>query len=81
MAVSKKITKGGALTLPRLIREETGILPGVPVDIELGGNGDEVHIRKHVPACRFCGSVDEVASACGIEICRTCAEKFQEAFS
>lgn len=78
MTVSKKVTKSGAITLPRQIRQETGIFPGVPVDIEHDDDG--VHIRKHVPTCHFCGSVDEVADACGIEICRVCAEKIMEVF-
>ncbi len=76
--VNKKIAKSGAVTLPRQIRQETGILPGVPVEIEHDETG--VHIRKHVPACHFCGSVDEVATACGIEICKECAEKIWEVF-
>ena len=54
MEVSKKITKSGAVTLPRMVRQETGILPGVPVDIRTDEEG--VHIVKHVPACRFCGT-------------------------
>ena len=58
--------------------EETGILPGVPVDIEADEDG--VHIRKHVPTCHFCGTVDDVKTVCGIEICRGCAEKIMEEF-
>ena len=34
MTVSKRVAKSGAVTLPRQLRQETGILPGVPVDIE-----------------------------------------------
>ena len=30
MQASKKVTKGGGVTIPRGIRQETGILPGVP---------------------------------------------------
>lgn len=78
MTVSKKVAKSGAVTLPRQLRQETGILPGVPVDIQADENG--VHIRKHVPTCHFCGNVEDVAEACGIEICRSCAEKILEVF-
>ena len=60
------------------LRQETGILPGVPVDIEADEDG--VHIRKHVPTCHFCGTVDDVKTVCGIEICRGCAEKIMEEF-
>ena len=33
MTVSKRVAKSGAVTLPRQLRQETGILPGGPVDI------------------------------------------------
>lgn len=78
MIVSKKVTKGGALTLPRGLREESRLLPGVPVDIET--DGEAVRIKKHVPACRFCGTVDDVKAVCGIEVCRSCAGKIMEVF-
>ena len=78
MTVSKRVAKSGAVTLPRQLRQETGILPGVPVDIEADEDG--VHIRKHVPTCHFCGTVDDVKTVCGIEICRGCAEKIMEEF-
>ncbi len=78
MVVSKKITKSGAVTLPRQIRQETGILPGVPVDVKIDGNG--VRIRKHTKSCHFCGTMDDVEEACGIEICRGCAAKIWEVF-
>ena len=58
MQASKKVTKGGGVTIPRGIRQETGILPGVPVDITT--NEDGIHIQKHVPACFHCGTVDDV---------------------
>lgn len=50
MTVSKRVAKSGAVTLPRQLRQETGILPGVPVDIEADEDG--VHIRKHVTSIR-----------------------------
>ena len=78
MTVSKRVAKSGAVTLPRQLRQETGILPGVPVDIEADEDG--VHIRKHVPTCHFCGTVDDVKTVCGSEICRGCAEKIREEF-
>ena len=47
MDATKKVTKSGGITLPRGIRQETGILPGVPVDIRTDEEG--IHISKHVP--------------------------------
>lgn len=78
MQVSKKVTKSGAVTLPRGVRQETGILPGVPVDILTDEEG--VHITKHVPACFHCGTVDNVKTIFDIEVCRSCAKEMMEVF-
>lgn len=78
MQTSKKITRGGSITLPRGMRQETGILPGVPVDVMSDEAG--IHISKHVPACFHCGNVDDVKAVCGVEICRECAGKIMEVF-
>jgi transcriptional pleiotropic regulator of transition state genes len=75
---SKIITKGGGITIPRGMRQETGILPGVPVDVVTYKDG--IHIVKHIPVCRFCGNTEDVAAVCGIEICRECAGKIREVF-
>ena len=74
---SKKITKSGSITIPRDMRTESGLHPGVGVDVEC--NGDTVTIKPHVPTCRFCGSVERVKGVMGIEICADCAAKIHEA--
>lgn len=78
MQMSKKVTKGGGITIPRGIRQETGILPGVPVDIQTDEEG--IHISKHVPACFHCGTVDNVKTVLGLEICPACAAEILEGF-
>lgn len=78
MQTSKKVTKSGGITIPRAFRQDTGILPGVPVDIVTDEEG--IHITKHVPACFHCGTVDDVKTVCGIEICRSCSAKVKEVF-
>ena len=78
MQTKKKVTKSGGITFPRGIRQETGILPGVPVDIVSDENG--IYISKHIPSCFHCGSTDDVKTVCGMEICRNCAEKIMEVF-
>lgn len=76
MDATKKVTKGGGITLPRGIRQETGILPGVPVDIRTDEAG--IHISKHVPTCHFCGTVENVKVFKGMEICPGCAVEILE---
>ena len=78
MQASKKITRGGCITIPRMMRQETGLLPGVPVDMVTDEAG--IHIVKHVPACFYCGEVDTVKTVCGIEICQKCAGTIREVF-
>lgn len=73
---SKKITKNGSITLPKEMRTESGLLPGVGVDIEQ--NGGTVVIKPHVPTCRFCGSVERVKKSLDIEICADCAAKIHK---
>lgn len=75
MRVNKKVTKSGAITIPRSIQRETGILPNSAVDIITDEEG--IHILKHTPTCNFCGAVEEVKKVCGIEICKECAMKIQ----
>lgn len=74
---SKKITKSGAISIPKTMRLETGMHPGVGVDVEQ--NGDTITIKPHVPTCRFCGGVERVKSVMDIEICTDCAAKIHEA--
>ena len=79
MDAKKKVNKSGGITLPRGIRQETGILPGIPVDIRTDEEG--IHISKHVPTCHCCGTVDDVQKvwkAGGLEICRNCAANIAE---
>lgn len=78
MEVIKKVTKNGVVTIPRGIRQETGILPGVPVRVMSDEAG--IRISKHVPACSCCGMIDDVKEVCGIEICRECAKMILEVF-
>lgn len=73
---SKKVTKSGAITLPKQMRTEAGIFAGNAVDIEMSDDG--IKIKKHVPTCQFCGSTDGVKSVIGIEICPSCAFKIHE---
>lgn len=75
--ISKKITKNGGITLPKILRTEAGLHPGNAVDIEQEGNS--LIITPHVPTCKFCGSVDNVISVLNIEICHNCAEKIAKA--
>lgn len=79
MTVSKKIGSKGAVTIPQQLRHIAGLQPGAPIDIEDAGDG--LIIRKHIPSCSFCGSVERVVAVDGIEICAGCAGKLAAAAS
>lgn len=70
---SKKITKNGGFTIPKILRTEAGLFPGAAVDISR--ENDSLVIKPHVPTCRFCGSVENVRSVLNTEICHECAKK------
>lgn len=71
MTVSKCLTSKSGVTIPKHVRAETGFVPGMAVDIETVEDG--VLIRKRVPTCRFCGSVQGVMAVHGMEMCGECA--------
>ncbi|MFV0497468.1 MAG: AbrB/MazE/SpoVT family DNA-binding domain-containing protein [Candidatus Fimivivens sp.] len=77
MKVSKKLTSKSGMTIPKQMRAELGILPSIAVDMESTPQGTIV-IRKRVPICRFCGSVQDTITVSGIEMCRACAKKLVE---
>lgn len=74
----KKLSKSSALTVPKDIRLELGFNPGIAVDLTPTSEGGLL-ITKHVPACRFCGSPDQVITFGGEEICAGCVDKMKEA--
>lgn len=72
----KKISKASGVTIPKDLRLSAGFVPGTAVD--LTETEDGILIRKHVPVCRFCGSLDKVVSFHGEEICADCAAALNE---
>lgn len=68
----RRLSKKSGLTIPKDIRAEAGLLPGMAVDIEVDDQ-NQVIIRKHTESCRFCGSLDGVKLVMGMEICQDCA--------
>ncbi|MDR1628952.1 MAG: AbrB/MazE/SpoVT family DNA-binding domain-containing protein [Oscillospiraceae bacterium] len=71
MEMTKKLTRSCTVTIPRQIRHELGIHPGTPIVISTTANGG-LYIKKHVPVCRACGSVEHVAGIGDTELCRAC---------
>jgi transcriptional pleiotropic regulator of transition state genes len=73
----RKITKNGAVTLPKTIRAEAGLFPGNGVELSVNEDGS-VTIKPVIPCCHFCGSPEEVSTVENMRICRACAAKVIE---
>lgn len=77
MEAYKTITKSGGITLPRQIRQELGMLPGVALELSSTEAG-ELLLRKHTASCHLCGSADEVVTYKGLTLCRDCLAGFEQ---
>lgn len=73
----KKITKSGRITLPRQMRQELGMLPGVALEIRPEADGS-LRLCKHTPSCHLCGSAEDVITHKGLTLCRECAAAFSQ---
>lgn len=76
MNISKRLTRKSGLTIPKQIRAESGFVAGMGIDIQTVPEG--VLIRKRLPTCRFCGSVEDVIRVSGIDLCKPCAAQLVE---
>ena len=73
MIKSKRLTSKRGITLPKDFCEYVGLQPGEAVDLTVDDKTGDVHIRKHVPVCRFCGNRTDAVIYNGIDICPECA--------
>lgn len=72
----KKLSKARGVTVPKDLAANLGMFAGAAVDlVEVKGG---ILLRKHVPTCVFCGSVESVDTVKGREICAKCAREMRE---
>lgn len=76
MVKYKRLSKARALTIPKDISAQTGILAGMAVDMTAADNG--ILITKHIPSCVYCGSIESVGELRGQEICAKCAREIRK---
>lgn len=72
----KKLTSKAGITIPKDMRLSAGLTGGMAVD--LTETADGILIRKHRPACCYCGSEVDVKSIKGRDTCRKCADQIVE---
>jgi transcriptional pleiotropic regulator of transition state genes len=46
--------------------------------LEISMEGDRIVLRKHMPACTFCGSADGMIEYSGYKICRNCVDNLEQ---
>lgn len=72
----KKLSKARGITVPKDLAANLGIFAGAAVD--LVEREDGILLRKHIPSCVFCGSIESVDTVKGKEICAKCACEMRE---
>lgn len=66
----RKIDGVGRLAIPREIRRTMDWPEGIP--LEIFTDGEKVILKKYEPGCIFCGSIEDVDTIKGKNICRAC---------
>lgn len=72
----KKLSKTRGVTVPKDLAANLGLFAGSAIDLVEMKEG--ILLRKHVPTCVFCGSVESVDTVKGKEVCAKCAGKIRE---
>lgn len=75
--MKRRINKNGGVTLPKLVRVEAGLHPGMAVDIVATAQGN-VAVQSVHRCCLLCGSPEDVLEIGNVDICRNCAQKLRE---
>ncbi len=70
---TRKVTKGGCISIPVRMRRTMKIRPGDALDVEEDGRGG-ISLKPHLPRCVFCSGTEDVELYMGKGICRRCAE-------
>lgn len=73
--IVRKLDELGRVVLPIDLRRKFDIDLNDPIDI--GVNGNEIVLTKHVPHCIFCKGTDMVKEVIGKNICEGCLTDLQ----
>lgn len=68
--IVRKVDELGRIVIPVELRRTLGIEERDSIEILV--DGDRVVLKKHEPACIFCGSTDDVVIYKGKRICKDC---------
>ena len=74
--VVRQLDNLGRVVLPIELRRTMGI--GVKDLLEVYVDGEDIILRKYLPACLFCGSMENVTEFRGKNICRNCMNELRK---
>lgn len=77
MIHQKRVSAGGAISIPVALRRELNIHAKDTMDVSVGENGSII-LRHHVPRCIFCERTKEVRVVAGKNLCKTCIQIIKE---
>ncbi len=76
--IVRKIDALGRIVLPKELRTTFNIHEKDALEIFV--DNSTIILKKYEPACMFCGSMDDIISFEGHNICRSCAKKIADQF-
>lgn len=68
--IVRRVDELGRVVIPIELRRTFGIEE--KDGLEIYTDNDRIILRKHEPACVFCGSADEVTTFKGKNVCKEC---------
>lgn len=75
--VTRRLDSLGRIVVPIELRRTMDIEEKDAMEIFV--DGDRIILKKHEPACIFCGNADDVVNYKGKNICRACADELKKA--
>ena len=73
--IVRRVDELGRIVIPIDLRREFDLK--IKDDVEIFTEGDTIIFKKYVPACIFCGEVDDVSDYKGKKICEGCMESMK----
>ena len=74
--IVRKVDELGRVVLPIELRRTMGIAEKDPMEILV--HGDQIILRKYVPACIFCGNTKDVQNFNRKMVCNKCTTEMYE---
>ena len=71
--ITRKVDRLGRVVIPMELRRTLGI--DVKDALEIYVDGDQIILKKHAPACIFCGNTKDVTRFKGKNVCRARARE------